>query len=405
MAGEKKGVILKTAEYLFSTKGFEQTTVADIANEAGVHEASIYSYFNNKRTILFEINGKYLKNAIKTLNEHFQGLIEPGSKIRKSIWHFLYDMKNNPNYARLLMMAQRENPEFYTSDYYKYLKTYVKILLAAIEEGQKEGLFRGDVHSRLIRNLAMGASLFTTFDSIIHNHPYDPHEHSNLIYQLVINAVGAETVTESGNRKQTKKKRAEFRRAKILTTSTHVFANNGFSTATIAEIAKRAQMGDATLYGYFKNKEAILLAISEMHMQNLLSDENMIFKGLPKTEIVLRKLLWRWIWQLWTEKDFARILVLELFRNISFYSSKGYEFFSDFLDKIKGVVRKGQEEGIFIENVPFPTYLHMVVGTIDQYLLPQFLLNKPSPGLSELEEIVDALVRAIKVKNRSESLE
>ncbi len=60
MAGNKKEVILKTAEYLFSTKGFEQTTVADIANEAGVHEASIYSYFNNKRTILFEINGKYL---------------------------------------------------------------------------------------------------------------------------------------------------------------------------------------------------------------------------------------------------------------------------------------------------------------------------------------------------------
>jgi hypothetical protein len=96
--------------------------------------------------------------------------------------------------------------------------------------------------------------------------------------------------------------------------------------------------------------------------------------------------------------------VLELFRNISFYSSKGYGFFSDFLAKIKGVVRKGQEEGIFIENVPFPTYLHMCVGTIDQYLLPQFLLNKPSPGLSELEEIVDALVRAIKIKSSPDDM-
>ncbi|MBW2220815.1 MAG: TetR/AcrR family transcriptional regulator, partial [Deltaproteobacteria bacterium] len=124
MIDKKKKAVIKSAEFLFATNGFNQTTVADIAKESGIHAASIYSYFNNKRNILFAIYGKYLQNAVKSLNEHFQGMKEPGPKLRKAIWHYLAEMKNSPNYARILMMAQRENPEFYSSEYVKYVKLY-----------------------------------------------------------------------------------------------------------------------------------------------------------------------------------------------------------------------------------------------------------------------------------------
>jgi hypothetical protein len=40
----------------------------------------------------------------------------------------------------------------------------------------------------------------------------------------------------------------------------------------------------------------------------------------------------------------------------------------------------------------------MIIGTFDQYLLGQFLLNSPPLGLKELEDIVDTLLRAIKVR-------
>jgi AcrR family transcriptional regulator len=402
----KKNTILKCAEDLFAEKGFSKTTVADIAEKSGIHEASIYSYFNNKRSILFEINSEYLNNAVKSLNEHFQGMVESGPKIRKAIWHFLNDMKNNPNYARLLMMAVRENPEFYNSKYYVYLGEYVRILLTTIEDGQKEGIFRQDINPRLIRNLAMGTSVFTTFDSIVHNRTYDPHAHSDLIYQLVINAVGVETkVSKKKAGILTNNKRADSLKSRILAISTQVFASNGFSTATISEIAKRIGVGDATLYGYFESKEAILLAISDNYLKNLLGGDDIFLDDLPKTERELRSLIWRWIWQLWTERDFSRILVLDLFRNMDFYSSKGYQYLTAFLEKIQKTVQKGQKEGIFIKNIPFPTYLHMITGTIDQFLLAQFLRNRPPLGLTELKDIVDTLVRAIRKKDGTKTLE
>ena len=90
---------------------------------------------------------------------------------------------------------------------------------------------------------------------------------------------------------------------RIIQTAAKEFAEQGYKRASLNTIIKNLGIAKGSLYQYFENKEAILLAIAEMHMQNLISEENMIFKGLPKTEIVLRKLLWRWIWQLWTEEN------------------------------------------------------------------------------------------------------
>jgi len=225
---------------------------------------------------------------------------------------------------------------------------------------------------------------------------FDPHEYSDIIYQLVVNATGAEnsTVQEKGRTPN----RAELRRSQIIETATRVFAGKGFSNATISDIANQANLGDATLYEYFENKEAILLGIPETHLTDLTSGEDIRFLGLPKTEKRLRKLLWRWIWKLYSNEEFARVLVMELLRNINFYSSPAYTFIESFQNKIIEVVEEGQKEGLFIKNVPGPTYFHMVVGTIDQYLLSQFLANSPPLGLSELNRMVDAMVRAIRVR-------
>lgn len=221
MVNKKKKIILKAAEYLFSKKGFSQTTVADIGKESGVHEASVYAYFKNKKNILFAIYAGYLNNAVQTLNEHFQGMKEPGPKLRKAIWHYLADMKSNPNYARILMMAQRENSDFYTSEHIQYIKDYSGLILRIIITGQEEGFFRSDLSPRLIRNLCMGTSVFTVFDSIVYDHVYDPDDMSDRIYQLVLNAACMQANSPEVNAKNSTKNntkanstgRAELRRS------------------------------------------------------------------------------------------------------------------------------------------------------------------------------------------------
>jgi len=395
---DKMKAVLDIAEQLFSQKGFNQTTVSDIAKESGVHEASIYAYFDNKKNILFTLYGSYLKRAVDMLNEHYQGMKEPGPKLRKAIWHYLYDMQKNPNFAKILMTALGMNPDFLSTEYYQYQKEYTRLILATTIDGQKEGIFRDDIDPRLIRNLAMGTSAIAIIDSTVNNWSFDPNELSDSIYSLVINATAASNNEQVKAIKKPGNSRADMRKAQILETATSVFSKNGFSSSTISEIAKQAGLGDATLYEYFDSKEAILLAIADPFMNTLLSDEDIFAVGSSPVENELRVLIWRWLWLLNINEDFSRILVQELFRNVNFYSSPGHQTFQVFCKKIEELVAKGQQEGIFIENIPLPTYLHMIIGTIDQYLLSNFLLSRNPLSLGELNDIVNALIQAIKVR-------
>jgi TetR/AcrR family fatty acid metabolism transcriptional regulator len=292
------------------------------------------------------------------------------------------------------MMAQRVSPDFYASEDVQKLKNYSKLVLDVIIAGQEENIFRPDLKPRLIRNMAIGTCIFTVYDSIINNNTFDPHEYSDLIYQLVLD--GTDVQNNTNNEKQRTLKRAELRKSQIIETSTRAFSAKGFASTTISDIATQANLGDATLYEYFENKEAILLGIPHYYLKDLGLEGGIQPTDFPEPERRLRRLIWRWIWKLYANEDFSRVLAFELLRNIKFYASPGYKFLESFLSNIREAVKQGQKEGIFRDHVPPRIYSHMILGTIDQYLLSQFLVNTPPLRLSELNVVVDVLVRAIK---------
>jgi AcrR family transcriptional regulator len=51
------------------------------------------------------------------------------------------------------------------------------------------------------------------------------------------------------------------RREQILGAATRVFAEKGFSRATTREVAREAGVSEGTIYNYFEDKEALLMAI------------------------------------------------------------------------------------------------------------------------------------------------
>ena len=58
-----------------------------------------------------------------------------------------------------------------------------------------------------------------------------------------------------------KKQLVEARRNHIIEAAIEVIAEQGFQRTTIKQIAARAGVADGTIYNYFENKQAILLAI------------------------------------------------------------------------------------------------------------------------------------------------
>src|SRR5437773_4612586 len=57
--------------------------------------------------------------------------------------------------------------------------------------------------------------------------------------------------------------RADDRRAQILSVAKGVFTRRGYHAANVAHICQAAKIGRGTLYQYFDNKRAVLLALLE----------------------------------------------------------------------------------------------------------------------------------------------
>ncbi|MBU9720935.1 MULTISPECIES: TetR/AcrR family transcriptional regulator [Bacillaceae] len=86
---EKEKLIIEAAIKLFSIKGFDATSIQDIANECGIAKGSFYSYFKSKDTLLLETL-KYYFNKIQSRVESVEELdLEPKEKfIRRLTYYF-----------------------------------------------------------------------------------------------------------------------------------------------------------------------------------------------------------------------------------------------------------------------------------------------------------------------------
>lgn len=69
---DKKADIIECGRKLFSSKGFKDTNVAEIAKMAGIATGTFYNYYSSKDTLFMEIyleeNVKLKKNIMASLD-------------------------------------------------------------------------------------------------------------------------------------------------------------------------------------------------------------------------------------------------------------------------------------------------------------------------------------------------
>jgi len=65
----------------------------------------------------------------------------------------------------------------------------------------------------------------------------------------------------------------------ILTTACGLFAKQGYMRSSIAELADACKLSRGALYHYFDSKEAILLAILDAHVRQMIADVEVAVSG------------------------------------------------------------------------------------------------------------------------------
>ncbi|MEW6349372.1 MAG: TetR/AcrR family transcriptional regulator [Thermodesulfobacteriota bacterium] len=394
-ADRKRQRIMESAERIFATRGFHDTTIADISHDSGVHEASIFQYYKTKENLIVTIPERHLKETLAGITEHLQGMKGAEPKIRKLLWHQLRDLSVNKHYTSILLSELRTLPAFYQSPAYDMIRQYSAFAVDAIREGIRDDEVDPEVEVILVLEMIFGAIDSIVLRWLFFGDPYDPNEAADALCSLIKAAIwGREQPPGSENGDEPT--RGELRRRTIVEVASEVFGKKGYGRATISEIAGKAGIAEASIYQYFKSKEQLLLSVLGTWFIELADELERVFSGALNPYEQLLYLLRRWALDFQIRESETRVLILELYRNPKFYESQEYQNTRRFLKLIRSIVEAGRQSGHFRQDFEIRYYLHLVQGAFEHEALARMMLSKKQPTIASTEQMINLLLRAIK---------
>lgn len=186
---ERKGQILNSAIKIFGEKGFQNATIAEIAKDAGVGDATIYEYFRNKEDLMLAIPVEFTKELIPKINDHMMGIKGAFNKLRKFIWWWLNYVEKNPGYGSIVLLELKTSKTYVSTEAYQAARSFYQIVLDIIKEGQEEGAVKKEINPYLARSLCVGAMEHIIIRWLLKDRKYPLIQYADELADLLIDSL------------------------------------------------------------------------------------------------------------------------------------------------------------------------------------------------------------------------
>lgn len=160
---DKQIQILQVAEKLFADKGFDGTSIRDIAKEAHINIAMVSYYFGSKEKMLESLIVFRASDLKIQLDNLLRESIEPLEKINKLIEIYIARIYKNKciyNIVHFELSSKKRNLDI--KSFTEVKRVNLLLLEKIIEEGQLKGVFKKDINITLIPPTILGT--FFHFD-------------------------------------------------------------------------------------------------------------------------------------------------------------------------------------------------------------------------------------------------
>jgi TetR/AcrR family fatty acid metabolism transcriptional regulator len=185
----KKEQILRAAEKIFASKGFQDSTIIDIVREAKVSEATLYEYFTSKEELLFSIPGDLTLHQRAELEFILEHVKTASGKIRAFIYHILWFWQTHPDYASVALLILRQNRKFTGTDTYKIIYDTFKILIPIIDDGVSKGEFKAETNPDLVLVMIISTMEYLAVNRILHGTPADLISYADPITDQILGGI------------------------------------------------------------------------------------------------------------------------------------------------------------------------------------------------------------------------
>ena len=151
--------ILKMSRRLFTAKGYENTTIEDIAEASEISKATLYNYFSSKEHLLQGIADAALEEIRQLVREDLRDEPDSLEKLRRVMETLAADS------ARYVALTRRifylnVSPD---SELHGSRAELLEILGRLVREAQEQGRLRRDLPSEELVEVFLGVYLLTQF--------------------------------------------------------------------------------------------------------------------------------------------------------------------------------------------------------------------------------------------------
>ena len=188
----KYHLILEAAVKVFARQGFYQSTIAQIAKEAGVADGTIYLYFKNKDDILVN----FFRYKTKQVFERFRSEVDQAQsgldKLRNLVRRHLAEFQRDRDMAILYQVGTHQIERLAEDQIREMSKMYQDLISEIVEAGQQEGSIRKDLYVGLVKRFILGG-VDEVINTWLHSeNDYDLVSMADPLVELFIRGIGTD---------------------------------------------------------------------------------------------------------------------------------------------------------------------------------------------------------------------
>jgi AcrR family transcriptional regulator len=159
IAVDAREKILATAMRLFSTQGYANTSLSQVAKEADVSKALIFWHFESKEKLFRTAVQRTLEPYFINVVDDLEGLTEI-EQLRRLVDEYYAFVTRNLDSVRFflgLILREERHPEDLVGHMTELQRVYVRLMADIMESGKQKGVFHERVEPLLDAGLVMSA--------------------------------------------------------------------------------------------------------------------------------------------------------------------------------------------------------------------------------------------------------
>ncbi|QTA81381.1 Transcriptional regulator, TetR family [Desulfonema limicola] len=188
--GEKYHRILEAAVSVFAKQGFYQTTISQIAREAGVADGTIYLYFKNKDDILVQFFTYKAKQVFAGFRKEVDKAGNAIDKLRNLVHRHLEEFQKDRNMAVVYQSLTHQHLDIVEDNIREMSKMYLDIVADIVERGQEEGAMRRDLYLGLVKRFILGSVESAINTWLYSKRKYDLVSMTDPLIDLFVRGIG-----------------------------------------------------------------------------------------------------------------------------------------------------------------------------------------------------------------------